>query len=166
MRVAFTNGYDPVMAKSKRQRENEYLETLNQHLQLEILRLQRFDPQREEEFRITVPAPPSKKNGRVGHRPSNVSLQAQTMIREAVLTAIARHAPLWPKDDVQMRVEYDASSRLLTARVSQLRPQQAPYDRRRDVPNLFDVICDALEGAVYVNDNQIARLSAERIPPS
>lgn len=113
---------------------------------------------------FVIPALPSKKNGRVNHRPKPEAVQSQAALREALSRCFPSSGPVFPSEDVSVLIEYDPKADLVRVSVTPLRPKNEEfYDRRRDIQNLDEALCDALEGPVLNNDNQVAEIRTVRL---
>ena len=122
---------------------------------------------------FTIPVPPSLKNsvvlGRGRMRKSGACKAAMRGIRDAARLAVeARYpstqGPLFGGNRVSLDVEHDVGRGLLNVVLTDLGPfpTRGATGRKRDLQNLQDALCDALEGIVYENDNQIDRLTMAR----
>jgi len=128
---------------------------------------------------FTVPVPPSSKNaqriaiGKDGtprrYRPKKV-VDAANGIRAAALVALARiHRTVpEPEPDADLRVEcvHEVATDRLHVTVHVLGPKpKGKTGRRRDVVNLPELVCDALQGVAYRNDSQVSELRVVRVAP-
>ena len=76
----------------------------------------------------------------------------------------AGHGPLWPDDEVSIEVVRDVARGECTITFSSLGPRpKGRTGRDRDTQNLLDSVCDAAQGIVYANDNQIADARVRRV---
>lgn len=136
-------------------------------------------PPREPIFRFTIPVPVSSKNrqrvmrrGRRAWIAKGAQAEAQhTTIKRAALAALAEWGPrpdltsLFGDDNLEMQIEHDVELDLLHVTVRSLGPRpgsKVKTGRKRDLQNLQDAVCDALQGVVYDNDNQIDLLTMKR----
>lgn len=64
---------------------------------------------------------------------------------------------------VGVKLVHHARSDLIEVSVEDLGPRRRPFSgRKRDLQNLLEVVLDAMQGPVYRNDNQVARIEMER----
>lgn len=123
---------------------------------------------------ITIPfVPHSLKNGvRLGggrmRRSSQVVRDQQAM--SVLLTQAARAAghkgtlPLWPDDEVEVTITRDVHADTCVVTFTRLGPRpRGRTGRDKDTQNLLDAVCDAAEGIVYANDNQVGCVFARRV---
>jgi Holliday junction resolvase RusA-like endonuclease len=69
----------------------------------------------------------------------------------------------WPTQDVAVTITYRPRQDVCTIEVIPMAERRKGFSgRRRDIANLAEVILDALQGSVYTNDNQVARLQIIR----
>lgn len=125
------------------------------------------DPVSAIRFRYSVPL--SKKNSREagGRRPKRAALEAQSSM-QFYLQYSLKYVP-WPSDDVEVQIQLYPRANLMDVTVRRIGPRPKGFSgRRRDLASCLDVTLDAMQGAVYNNDNQVARLIVEReygLPP-
>lgn len=123
--------------------------------------------------RVMLPfVPHSLKNGvRLGggrmRRSSQVVREQQTM--SALLMQAARAAghkgtlPLWPDDEVEVTITRNVHDDTCEVTFTRLGPRpKGRTGRDKDTQNLLDAVCDAAEGIVYANDNQVGCVFARR----
>lgn len=139
-----------------------------------------------EQLRITMRAPPSKKNRtRIATKRDGTPFVARNSDAEREqkrLTRALMHAlpegtePLFGECDVAFELRYRPADGEVDVIIYAIRARpRGVTGRRRDLQGLFDVICDALEPTVVgtgrnaqsfrgvvKNDNQVARLYAVR----
>jgi len=118
-------------------------------------------PVRSIRFRYSIPL--SKKNSREagGRRPKRAALEAQSSM-QFYLQCSLKYVP-WPAEDVEVEITLYPRVDLMDVTVRYLRPRPKGFaGRRRDLPSCLDVTLDAMQGAVYNNDNQVARLIVQR----
>lgn len=147
--------------------------------QVRVLQADGLRPSEGRTLTLVVPLLPSKKNnvvvrrakrkrdtkhgpeGSVYHyagKADDVKTHERA-IRSAVQRAVGGVGPLFPlSTDVLIDVVWHVPDNRLRVTVRGLAPLGGPVARERDVPNLADTLCDALEGAAYVNDAQVAGL--------
>ncbi len=123
------------------------------------------------EVRFTCAATQSKKNSgkvvrygtRYGYRPNQVALDQEAMIRDH-LDFVIPEPPHFGDREVAVVIQYDARADVCEVLVSDLGPRPKGFaGRRRDLANLGEVILDALQGPVIVNDNQVCELRFRRL---
>lgn len=120
-----------------------------------------------------LPAPASKKNRREwikrGRKkflvPSKEAQSDESLIhRIAVAKAGALAGPTFPDQDVELRIVYHARTGTVDVDCEPIRPRPKGFSgRRRDLHGMIETIADALQNAVYTNDNQVARVVIERL---
>lgn len=121
-----------------------------------------------------IPTPATGKNRRqlvyFGSRPAFIkSKEARTtekQVRARILYAVQGCAlPLFDDDDdVAVTVRHHVQRQLCEVIVERIgRKPDVPYWRQRDVGNLPDVVLDAMQRVAFRNDNQVARLTVERV---
>lgn len=122
-------------------------------------------------IRLTVPfVPTSKKNGMrvVGRRLIRSHRVARQESNLALLAAQQfgwRGKPLFGTDEVSIRITRRVAANVVEVEVTNLGPPpKGRTGRDRDTQNLGDSICDALQGIAYRNDNQVQRITIERLP--
>lgn len=128
-------------------------------------------------YELQIAIPPSKKNsqnivafgkacphcGKKPHRkvlPSREAREAERRIR-AQAEILFRHptVPLLGNDDVSLSVHVHALSNRCDVRVTSLGPPpDGPTGRTRDLHNVPDALCDALNGVLYHDDRQVRRV--------
>lgn len=121
---------------------------------------------------FVIPTPATGKNSkrlvRFGNRPalikSKEALETMADTRRRAITAVAANLlPLFGDDDVGVTVKHHVAANVCEVVIERLGPPpNVPGWRKRDTPNLPDVVLDALQRIVYRNDNQVARLVVER----
>lgn len=127
---------------------------------------------------MVIPVPRSKKNNKAllrRGRAVRIGWSKQIKRQERAIAIIAASVlggcePLFGADDVELLAEHDVQSDTVQVRVRRVGPPRrvggraaGRTGRRRDVPNLLESICDALNGVVYGDDRQIVRCTAARI---
>lgn len=136
---------------------------------------------RDKEGRITsvsflIPPPKSKKNNkalivingrtRVGTAKCIKDQEAAIRMHVARAVPLLEAGPLFGDvHDVGLELVHLIEKDLVQVTVYRLGDAvevAGRTGRRRDVPNLFESVCDALEGLLYENDRQIACVKAER----
>ncbi|MEO0479615.1 MAG: RusA family crossover junction endodeoxyribonuclease [Planctomycetota bacterium] len=125
-----------------------------------------------KKLRFRTPVPVCKKNNmRSGFgrpRKSEKVRHSEQDIQAAAIEARGRMGkPLIVDHDVSMLIEHDVATDEVDITISDVGPAQcvpgtSKTGRKRDIQNLVDVICDALEGIGYTNDNQIAEILIKR----
>jgi Holliday junction resolvase RusA-like endonuclease len=104
------------------------------------------------------------RNGR-GVRAGERS-KAHAAAMRAHLSHVATGAALFGADDVAIEVQHDVATDLCQVIVLRRGPAKAvagKTGRRRDVHNLLDTLCDALQGIAYDDDRQAIKVTARRI---
>lgn len=79
---------------------------------------------------------------------------------------VGREGPLFGSDDVSITMRHafvDDTVEVVVRRLGAAAVVDGKTGRRRDLLNLWDTLCDALQGIAYNNDNQIASGDARRI---
>ena len=112
-------------------------------------------------FRFHIPL--SKKNNREwgGRRPKKAAMDAQVALQLALQAAVK--GSLWPSEDVEVQIDLYPLSDAMEVIVRPLREKpKGKSGRRRDIASAIDVTLDAMQKAIYENDNQVARLVVER----
>jgi Holliday junction resolvase RusA-like endonuclease len=129
---------------------------------------------------FSIPVPPSAKNqkragvSRTGrafqYRPSSVKNATHSIRAHAMVAARNWHGQeaLLPDDDVEVRIEHvlgaEEADDIVQVRVYALGPRpKGRTGRRRDVTNIPELVLDALQGIAYANDNQVTKLTVERV---
>lgn len=129
-------------------------------------------------LRLRLPVVASKKNnttprldpttGRlwVGKR-RNVRAQERA-IRDAVHQAAraAGTVPLFGGDDVAVAVQWDWQRQQLLVEVRSMGPAprvRGRTGRGRDLANMLDTLLDALQGAAFDDDRQVARVTMDKV---
>jgi len=136
-----------------------------------------------EPFKITLPAPPSGKNGQriLGHGAKCptcgkretlfVKKSAEATAAEESIHRAARFhtgiggdmSPLFPSEDVTTLITYHARSGTIEVEVYPVCDRPDGFTgRTRDLHNIPDVLLDALQGVVFTNDNQVRRIALVR----
>jgi Holliday junction resolvase RusA-like endonuclease len=104
------------------------------------------------------------RNGR-GVRAGDRS-KAHAAAMRAHLANVSNGASLFGSDDVSIEVQHDVATDLCQVIVHRRGPAKqvgSKTGRRRDVHNLLDTLCDALEGIAYDDDRQAVKVTARRI---
>lgn len=123
-----------------------------------------------------IPIPPSLKNniviGRGRMWKSSAVKAAMRTIRDTIRRELDRiHAsypcegPVFGSNRIKLQVAHNVPLDKLLVWVEDLGPfpTSGRTGRKRDLQNLQDTLCDAMEGVVYKNDNQIDKLSMWRV---
>lgn len=88
----------------------------------------------------------------------------QAVARAGLAEIRARALPLFADEDVELDMDYLPRSGLVVCRISRAGPRPKGFSgRRRDVQGIPETVCDALEGLVYRNDNQVSRVAIRRL---
>jgi Holliday junction resolvase RusA-like endonuclease len=117
---------------------------------------------------LGVPAVASKKNRREwivrgGRRFLVPSASASSDETTLHLLAASAEGALIAEDDVELRIVYHARSGTVDLECESIGPRPKGFTgRKRDAHGMIETIADALQGAWFTNDNQIARLTIER----
>ena len=130
---------------------------------------------------FSIPVPASSKNSRQlvrtrGKRlrslPSREAKDSKLFVETAALQALrelgfdvssSQRAPLFGDDDIAMSIHHCANTDRVHVRVwSAHARSSSSTSRKRDLQNLPEAICDALQGILFKNDNQIVQLSLFR----
>lgn len=123
------------------------------------------------ELRFRVPCPPSLKNGvvlgRGKVRTSQRVLRSMREIREAIRREIGddfgHTRSLFGGDEVAVEVTHQVQAGTIEVVVRRLGPTPpAPNGRERDLQNLQDTLCDAMEKLVFDDDCQVGELVMKR----
>lgn len=136
----------------------------------------RLDDGRVVGIRLEIPIPASKKNNKVVRQTkkgiqvgwSSKVTRQERLIAELAAAGVPMRAAgplLGDVDDVRMLLRHDVAREVVQVEVYRIGPPKeiaGRTGRRRDVPNLFELTCDALEGVVYGNDRQIAECTGVR----
>lgn len=123
-----------------------------------------------------IPLPPSLKNsvviGRGRMWKSSAVKVAMRTIRDTIRREIDKiHAsypsegPIFGGNRIKLQIAHNVPLDKLLVWVEDLGqfPTSGRTGRKRDLQNLQDTLCDAMEGVVYKNDNQIDKLSMWRV---
>lgn len=124
------------------------------------------------EFDLAVP-PVNKKNRHMIHRrgsrrwigPTPEARESENSVHfQADYARRAHGFPTLEDEDVRVEVLHHVQSDTLTVRVEPIGPRpKGKTGRKRDLIGMAETILDALEGAVYRNDNQVAELVLRRV---
>lgn len=128
----------------------------------------------ERVLRLTLPVPLSKKNNMIVRKkrskagklygyptPSDECVQQHELIRRSVAESLAGVVPFFADhEDVDMTITWSAGDDMLEV---ELRPLERVTDNLgKDLANMTDTICDALQGAAYKDDRQVARITMRK----
>jgi len=98
--------------------------------------------------------------------PSDAVVDQEEKIHALAIGALRDLVPLVENDDVAVTIRHLVRTEEVEVIVE---PAGKPgkvdgkTGRKRDLANLADTILDALQGAAYSNDRQVARLTMERV---
>lgn len=123
---------------------------------------------------FSFPVPHSKKNSRPIHRNRKTGRRfigvapevkrEQAFMRNVAMLKVER-TPQWPTEDVRVEVDYCFVSQRVDVRIIPIgksKKIKGRTGRDRDLSNIGEAIFDALQTAVYKDDNQIAELVVRR----
>ena len=120
-----------------------------------------------DEFKMTIPVPASKKNRqriwRVKGKPfitmsAEAKIQQETLHDYALFLLKGEVMP-FGDDDISASIRYRARRKMIDVELRRMNPRPKGFSgRQRDISNIPEVLLDALQGALYKNDNQISRL--------
>lgn len=123
---------------------------------------------------FTIPVPPSSKNARrarmlptgrlIQFRPKHV-VDATATIKVAAQQAMAKARTQLSQDsDLCVMLDHHVGRDEVEVRVWEVRPRpDGKTGRKRDVINLPELVCDAMQDVVYANDRQVSDLIVRRI---
>lgn len=123
-------------------------------------------------LRFRAPVPVCKKNnmrsgfGRT-RKDTKVRHSEQDIQHAAILARGRIGKPMVEDNDVRVTIEHDVATDEIDVTIEDIGPPpcvpgSSKTGRKRDVPNLSDTLCDALEGIAYTNDRQIAEITIRR----
>lgn len=86
-------------------------------------------------------------------------------LAEQAVSAAGCAEPVFPQQSVELELLVDPFLQTTRVRVRAIadKPIRGASGRRSDLHNALDGLCDALQGVVYANDNQVARINARRL---
>ena len=106
------------------------------------------------------------KRGRSGGRYITASTRSRERENAIALLALAQvrsRAPLFADAAVSLHVTERVDDETVIVRVRRIGPRSPAAARKRDLPNIFDAIADAMQRIVYENDSQIAHVEGVRL---
>jgi Holliday junction resolvase RusA-like endonuclease len=124
------------------------------------------------DFRI--PLPSSSKNARkarslpngrvIQFRPRHIVEQEQAIQVAALQSMQLLQTSCAEDDEIELVLTYLVAESLVHVEVFSLGPRpDGRTGRKRDVVNMPELVCDALQEVAYKNDRQISRLVAYRL---
>lgn len=122
--------------------------------------------------RFVFPVWPCKKNNAAYARGRRIGSSRVAKHEAAIAAHVARvlppgAAPLFGAlDDCRVDLVHRVRDDAVVVTVSRVgEPQQVgrKTGRRRDVHNLIDTLCDALQGVLYADDRQLVHVCASRV---
>lgn len=134
-------------------------------------------------FKLVIPrVPPAKKNrmeirttgpvcpacGRrrnIWPAPNKEVQRFEHKLRKQALMALPGPASLYGLNDVEVRMVWHVASKTFAIAVDDLGPPPKRYaGRNKDLVNMPGACLDALQGIIYHDDKQVARLILEKQP--
>lgn len=151
--------------------------TCRMRRRIESLQLERAADARPVVLEFTLPfVPHSLKNGQqvlrkgrfntvVCSDAAQADKEAMVPILERAMAKLPKRRPLLPDQCVGIEIEHNVADDTTTVRLRELGPKRkGKTGRRRDVMNLADIVCDALQRAqFYANDNQVEQCRLVRV---
>lgn len=121
---------------------------------------------------FTCEAPASKKNrgsiikvnGRPMILPNKQALRDEAEIRGLLHDRYGGTAPRFADHDVEVEVVFEPRFNRAHVTVKAVRQRPKGFTgRRRDLSNILEALCDALQGPLLTNDSQVSKITIERV---